>query len=174
MRQSAGPGAADRGHGTGVRVSPHRHPESSHPTHPCCRIARSSIDVLVQARAPVLSSRAQGPPPLASRCSRPVFTLLETPSMKCLMLIKHSESYRAESIPQALMDAMGDFVNEGLKSGVLKDTAGLKSTAEGFRVRSSGNQLKVTDGPFTESKEVVGGYALVEVASKEEALQVGR
>jgi hypothetical protein len=72
------------------------------------------------------------------------------------------------------MDAMGDFVTEGLKSGVLKDTAGLKSTAEGFRVRSSGNQLKVTDGPFTESKEVVGGYALVEVASKEEALQVAR
>jgi hypothetical protein len=94
--------------------------------------------------------------------------------MKCLMLIKHSESYRAESIPQALMDAMGDFVAEGLRSGVLKDTAGLKSTAEGFRVRLSGHQLKVTDGPFTESKEVVGGYALVEVASKEEALQVGR
>jgi len=94
--------------------------------------------------------------------------------MKCLMLIKHSESYRAEPIPQALMDAMGDFVAEGLRNGVLKDTAGLKSTAEGFRVRSSGNRLKVTDGPFTEAKEVVGGYALVEVASKEEALEVAR
>ena len=94
--------------------------------------------------------------------------------MKFLMLIKHAESYRAEAIPQALMDAMGDFVSKGLRSGVLKDTAGLKSTAEGFRVRSSGNQLKVTDGPFTESKEIVGGYALVEVASKEEALQVAR
>jgi hypothetical protein len=94
--------------------------------------------------------------------------------MKCLMLIKHSESYRAEPIPQALMDAMGDFVAEGLRSGVLKDTAGLRSTAEGFRVRSSGNRLKVTDGPFTEAKEVVGGYALVEVASKEEALEVAR
>jgi len=94
--------------------------------------------------------------------------------MKCLMLIKHSESYRAEPIPQALMDAMGDFVAEGLRNGVLKDTAGLKSTAEGFRVRSSGNWLKVTDGPFTEAKEVVGGYALVEVASKEEALEVAR
>lgn len=94
--------------------------------------------------------------------------------MKCLMLIKHSESYRAEPIPQALMDAMGDFVAEGLRSGVLKDTAGLRSTAEGFRVRSSGHRLKVTDGPFTEAKEVVGGYALVEVASKEEALEVAR
>jgi hypothetical protein len=94
--------------------------------------------------------------------------------MKFLMLIKHAESYRGEPIPQALMNAMGEFVTEGLRSGVLKDTAGLKSTAEGFRVRSSGNRLKVTDGPFTESKEVVGGYAMVEVASKEEALQVAR
>ena len=94
--------------------------------------------------------------------------------MKCLMLIKHSESYRGEPIPQALMDAMGDFVGEGLRTGVLKDTGGLKPTAEGFRVRSSGNRLKVTDGPFTESKEVVGGYALVEVASREEALKVAR
>jgi hypothetical protein len=94
--------------------------------------------------------------------------------MKYLMLIKHAESTHGEPIPQALMDAMGDFVAQSFKSGVLKDTAGLKPTAEGFRVRSSGNRLKVTDGPFTESKEVVGGYALVEVASREEALQLAR
>lgn len=94
--------------------------------------------------------------------------------MKYLMLIKHAESYRAEPIPQGLMDAMGEFVGEGLKSGVIKDTAGLKPTAEGFRVRSSRNQLKVTDGPFTESKEVVGGYAMIEVDSRDEALKVAR
>ena len=69
---------------------------------------------------------------------------------------------------------MGEFVGEGFKSGVLKDTAGLKPTAEGFRVRSSSNRLKVTDGPFTEAKEVIGGYALVEVASREEAMKVAR
>jgi hypothetical protein len=72
------------------------------------------------------------------------------------------------------MDAMGEFVAEGFKSGVLKDTAGLKGSAEGFRVRSSGGKLKVTDGPFSESKEIVGGYALVEVSSKEQALDVAR
>jgi len=94
--------------------------------------------------------------------------------MKYLMLIKHAESYRGEPIPQALMDAMGEFVTEGFKSGILKDTAGLKPTADGFRVRSSGGRLKVTDGQFTESKEIVGGYALVEVASREEALEVAR
>ena len=94
--------------------------------------------------------------------------------MKYLMLIKHSESYRSQPIPQGLMDAMGEFVAEGFKSGVLKDTAGLKATAEGSRIRSSGGKLHVTDGPFTEAKEVVGGYALVEVKSKEEALEVAR
>ena len=57
---------------------------------------------------------------------------------------------------------------------MLKDTAGLKETAAGLRVRSSGGTLRVTDGPFTEAKEVVGGYALVEVKSKEEALNVAR
>src|SRR3954447_11269407 len=92
--------------------------------------------------------------------------------MKFLMLIKHTESYRGEPCPQALMDAMGEFVAEGFKSGVLKDTAGLKPTAEGFRVRLSKNQVKVSDGPFTETKEVVGGYALVEVASREEAEKI--
>jgi hypothetical protein len=94
--------------------------------------------------------------------------------MKYLMLIKHSESYRSEPIPQGLLEAMGEFVAQGFKSGVLKDTAGLKSTADGFRVRSSGGKLKVTDGPFTESKEIVGGYALLEVKSRDEALNVAR
>ena len=94
--------------------------------------------------------------------------------MKYLMLIKHSENYRGQPIPQALMDAMGEFVGEGFKSGYLKDTAGLKPTSEGFRVRSSKNKLKVTDGPFTESKEVVGGYALVDVPSRDEAMRVAR
>jgi hypothetical protein len=94
--------------------------------------------------------------------------------MKFLMLIKHSESYRGGPIPQALMDAMGEFVTESMRSGVLKDTAGLKPTAEGFRVRSSKSRLTVTDGPFTEAREVVGGYGLLEVASKEQAMKVAR
>jgi hypothetical protein len=94
--------------------------------------------------------------------------------MKYLMLIKHSENYGNEAPPQALMDAMGEFVTESFKSGVLKDTAGLKPTAEGFRIRSSKNRLTVSDGPFTETKEVVGGYALAEFASREEAMKLAR
>ncbi|MFL5536981.1 MAG: YciI family protein [Gemmatimonadales bacterium] len=94
--------------------------------------------------------------------------------MKYLMMIKHSENYRNEAIPQSLMDAMGEFVGESMKKGILKDTAGLKPTTEGFRVRSSKNKLTVTDGPFTEAREVIGGYAMVEVPSREEALKVAR
>ena len=94
--------------------------------------------------------------------------------MKYLMMIKHSENHRNDPIPQALQNAMGEFVGESFKSGKLKDTGGLRPTSEGFRIRSSGRRLKVTDGPFTEAKEVVGGYALVEVGSKEEAMKVAR
>jgi len=94
--------------------------------------------------------------------------------MKYLMLIKHAESYRNEAIPKGLGDAMGRFVEDGFKSGVLKETNGLRPTADGFRVRSSGGKLTVSDGPFTEAKEVVGGYAIVEVPSREEALKVAR
>jgi hypothetical protein len=94
--------------------------------------------------------------------------------VKFLMLIKHPESYRHHPIPQALLDAMGPFVEKNLKSGVIKETAGLKATSDGFRVRSSGGRLTVKDGPFTEAKEVVGGFALAEVPSKAEALELAR
>jgi hypothetical protein len=94
--------------------------------------------------------------------------------VKYLMLIKHSESHRSQPIPQGLLDAMGEFVTENLKNGVIKDTAGLKASSEGFRVRSRGGKLHYSDGPFTEAKELVGGYALVEVSSPEQAREVAR
>lgn len=94
--------------------------------------------------------------------------------MKYLMFAKHAENHRNGPVPQGLMDAMGTFVEEGFRSGKLKDTAGLRPTAEGFRVRSAGDRITVTDGPFSESKEVVGGYALIEVSSREEALEIAR
>jgi hypothetical protein len=95
-------------------------------------------------------------------------------NMKYLMMIKHDEKYRPEQIPQSLMEAMGKLVEEGFKSGKLKETAGLKSSKEGFRVRSAGGKLSVIDGPFAEAKEVVGGYALFELESRDEALKAAR
>ena len=94
--------------------------------------------------------------------------------MKFMMFIKHAEDVRSQPIPQGLLDAMGKFVEASFKSGVLKETAGLKPTAEGTRIRLSGGKLHVTDGPFTEAKEVVGGFAIVDVKSRQEALKIAR
>ena len=89
--------------------------------------------------------------------------------MKFLMMIKHAEGAPGLEHPQGLYDAMGKFVEESFKSGILKDTAGLKRTEHGWRIRPKGGKLTRTDGPFAESKEVVGGYAIVETKTKEEA-----
>ena len=89
--------------------------------------------------------------------------------MKYLMLIKHAEAAPGQPIPQGLMAAMGEFVQKGFSSGILKDTAGLKPTSAGYRIRSSGGKLQTIDGPFTEAREIIGGYAMVETASEAEA-----
>ena len=94
--------------------------------------------------------------------------------MKYLMFIKHQESSRNEPIPPGLMDAMGEFVAQGFKDGTLKDTAGLKPTKDGFRIRSSKGKLTATDGPFVETKEVVGGYAMIEGATETQAREIAR
>ena len=89
-----------------------------------------------------------------------------------LLFIEHGEPRREDPIPEALLEAMGEFVNEHRKSGVLVDTAGLRPTAEATRIRSSRGKLSVTDGPFAETKEVVGGYALIDVGSRAEAIEL--
>lgn len=89
-----------------------------------------------------------------------------------MMLITHSEDLRNQDIPAGLNEEMGQFVTENLKKGVLLDTNGLRPTAEATRVRQSRRKLTVTDGPFTETKEIVGGYALVDVGSKQEAVDL--
>ena len=90
--------------------------------------------------------------------------------MRYMMFIKHTENYRMEDVPQSLFAAMGEFVGESMKNGSIIDTAGLQPTAKGKRVRLSGGKLQVIDGPFAETREVIGGYALVEAKSSEEAL----
>jgi hypothetical protein len=97
---------------------------------------------------------------------------MEMPAMKFMMFIKLDESIRKEKIPQVLMDAMGEFVNRSFASGVLKDTAGLLPSAQGKRIRLKDGRLTTTDGPFTETKELVGGYAIVETKTYEEAMKV--
>jgi len=92
--------------------------------------------------------------------------------MKYLTFIRHSESYRAQPPPPALMEAMGKFVQSSMKDGTLVDTGGLLPSKEGFRVKLSGGKVTVTDGPFSESKEIIGGWAILKVSSREEALRI--
>jgi hypothetical protein len=73
---------------------------------------------------------------------------------------------------EKLMADMGKLIEEMTRSGALVSTAGLRPTAEGFRVRLSGGKMRVTDGPFTEAKEVIGGYAMLEAKSKAEAVEL--
>ncbi|MEU0515121.1 MULTISPECIES: YciI family protein [unclassified Amycolatopsis] len=73
---------------------------------------------------------------------------------------------------EELFAEMGKFIEEMTASGVLLATGGLDPA--GMRVASEGDEITVTDGPFTEAKESVGGFALVEVSSKEEAVELAR
>jgi hypothetical protein len=92
--------------------------------------------------------------------------------MRYMMFIKHTEDYRGKPIPPALLEAMGEFIGEYSKQGKFIDGAGLKSSHKGKRIKLRNGQLSVVDGPFTESKELVGGYAIVDVDSDEEALDI--
>ena len=66
---------------------------------------------------------------------------------------------------------MGTLIEEWKKAGILLATEGCLPSALGARVRRSAGSFKVTDGPFTESKEIVGGFALIQAASKQEAIE---
>ena len=91
-----------------------------------------------------------------------------------LTFIRHSESYRQGPPPAALMEAMGKFVEQSLKEGTLVDTGGLLPSKDGVRVRLTKGKITVTDGPFTESKEVIGGWAILNAASKADAIRIAK
>lgn len=92
--------------------------------------------------------------------------------MKYLSFIRHPESHRQSPPPAALMEAMGQFVEKSFKDGTLVDTGGLLPSKDGVRVRLEKGQITVTDGPFSESKEVIGGWAILNCPTKAEAIRV--
>ena len=94
--------------------------------------------------------------------------------MKYLAFIRASESLRQAGPPAALMEAMRPFVQKSLEDGSLVDTAGLLPSKDGFRVRLSRGAITVTDGPFTETKEIIGGWAILEADSKAQAERIAR
>jgi len=91
--------------------------------------------------------------------------------MRFLSMIRITEN--TGIVPsEKLMSDMGKLIEEMTRAGQLISTAGLRPTSEGVRVRQRHGRQSVTDGPFTETKEVIGGYAVLEAKSKEEAIEL--
>jgi hypothetical protein len=89
--------------------------------------------------------------------------------MRFMMLVKSAE--KSGPPPKELMDAIGKLAAEAVKAGAMLESGGLAPTAMSSRVRLARGQVTATDGPFTESKEVVGGFAVFEFGSKKEAVE---
>ena len=101
--------------------------------------------------------------------------------MKYLTMVKVNrdsaagKQYDAGMPPDATFaEAMGKLMAEMTKAGVLVDTGGLSPLPKGAQIRVAKGKLHITDGPFIESKEVIGGYAILKAGSKEEAIELGR
>jgi len=94
--------------------------------------------------------------------------------MRYMMFIKHTEDYRNAQVPASLYEEMGKFIEETTKSGNFVTGAGLQPSSTGTRVRLASGKITVMDGPFTESKEIVGGYAIMDAKSRDEALALAR
>ena len=92
--------------------------------------------------------------------------------MRFMMLVKSNERAEAGDMPdQELIAAMGRYNEQLANAGVLIDLAGLQPSAKGARVKFSGGKRTLIDGPFAETKELVAGYWLIQVKSKEEAIE---
>jgi hypothetical protein len=92
------------------------------------------------------------------------------------MLIANATKNSEAGIPPdpKLMAAIGKLSEDMAKAGVLVGMGGLAPSSKGARIRLAGGKVSVTDGPFTEAKEIIGGYAIIEVQSKEEAIEWAR
>jgi hypothetical protein len=93
-------------------------------------------------------------------------------TMRFMTLVKSAEN--SGPPPKELMDAIAKLGEESAKAGILVEMGGLAPSAAGARVRVSRRRVTVVDGPFSEAKEVVGGYAVLQVQSKEQAIEETR
>ncbi len=92
--------------------------------------------------------------------------------MRVMVIVKASKDSEAGVMPSTeILTSMGKFNEELVKAGVLLDANGLHASSKGKRVKFSGQQRIVTDGPFTETKELIAGYWLWQVKSIEEAVE---
>ena len=95
--------------------------------------------------------------------------------MRFMIMVKANAVSEAGTLgEESVFQAMADYHEELVKAGVLLDASGLQPTAKGWRIRYSGGKGTVVDGPFSESKELIAGYTLIQVRSREEALEWSR
>lgn len=95
--------------------------------------------------------------------------------MRYMMIIKATPEFEAGAPPNmALMMGMGQLAEEMSKAGKLLDSAGLQPSSQGMRLSCRDGKTRVIDGPFTETKELIGGYAVLQASSREEALEFAR
>ena len=95
--------------------------------------------------------------------------------MRYMMMIKANPGYEAGKPPNpGLIEAMGRLADEMTRTGVMLAVGGLQPSFAGTRIRLDGGKRSVTDGPFTETKELVGGYAILQAASRDEALALAQ
>ncbi len=95
--------------------------------------------------------------------------------MRFMIIVKATGATEAGIMPEAsLFAAMGEYHQELARAGVLLDANGLKPSSQGWRIRYEGSRRSVIDGPFAETKELIAGYTLIQVRSREEALEWAR
>ena len=95
--------------------------------------------------------------------------------MRFMILVKANKDSEAGARPsEELFAAMADYHEQLAKAGVLLDASGLQPTSKGWRVKYSGGKRTVIDGPFTEAKELIAGYTMIQVKSREEAVEWSR
>src|SRR6188472_590909 len=92
--------------------------------------------------------------------------------MRFMVIVKATEDSEAGKMPsEALLGAMAKFNEEMVRAGVMLDGNGLQPSSKGARIRFNGDKRTVIDGPFAETKELVAGYWIIQVKSKQEAIE---
>ncbi|MGD9924968.1 MAG: YciI family protein, partial [Pseudorhodoplanes sp.] len=92
--------------------------------------------------------------------------------MRFMILVKATRDSEAGVMPtEELLSAMAGYHEQLTKAGVLLDGNGLQPSAKGWRIKWTGGKKTIVDGPFAETKELVAGYTIIEVKSREEALE---
>ncbi|HET6827464.1 MAG TPA: YciI family protein [Ramlibacter sp.] len=97
--------------------------------------------------------------------------------MRFMIIVKATPDSEAGRFPEnseQLFAAMADYHEQLVKAGALLDAAGLQPSSKGWRIRYDGGRKTVVDGPFAETKELIAGYTLIQVRSREEALEWSR